>query len=89
MKSDDQHDPWAEAAARRRAAAGQTIGDELSASDPDLDDVPPELVALDGKPVTITGRDPASDRLNMADGMIVIVPALFARARRAREDDEA
>jgi hypothetical protein len=52
-----------------------------------LDDVTPELLALDGERVTITGRDMVKDRLNMADGVIVLVPEWFAKARRARDDD--
>jgi len=63
--------------------------DELIPVDPDRDSVPPELLALDGKRMTITGRDPVKDRLNRADGVIVVVPELFAAARRAERDDSA
>jgi hypothetical protein len=41
--------------------------------------VPSELAALDGKRVTITGRDPEKDRLNRADGTI----ASWSRAQRS------
>jgi hypothetical protein len=61
--------------------------DELLPVDPDWDDVPPELAQLDGKRVTITGGDSVKDRLNMADGTIVVVPQLFAHERRLREGD--
>jgi hypothetical protein len=67
-------------------ASAMSSDDELLPRDPDLDDVPPELAALDGGSVTITGRDPVKDRLNRGDGTIVVVPALFAHARRLRQD---
>jgi hypothetical protein len=89
--TDDELPPGFESpearAARLRALGGKTIGDELSAVDRDLDDLPDELRALDGKNVTITGRDREKDRLNRADGTISIVPALFAHARRHADDD--
>lgn len=37
---DEPRGPFADAAARRRALAGKTIGNELSAFDPDLNDLP-------------------------------------------------
>ncbi len=46
--------------------------------DPDLDDVPPDLAALDGSQVTLTTADGAET------GTLVIDPALFAHARRLR-----
>jgi hypothetical protein len=60
------------------------MDDELP-RDPDLDDVPPELAQLDGKRVTITGHDPVKHRENRADGVVVVVPGLFAEARRLDE----
>jgi hypothetical protein len=62
--------------------------DERMPRDPDLDawdDVPIEFMAAHGKRVTITGRDTLTDRLNRADGVLVVVPAFFAHARRLRE----
>jgi len=56
--------------------------------DPDMDDVPPELAALDGQRVTVTGRDMLKDRPNRADGTLVVVPGLWGAVRRARECDE-
>lgn len=84
---DEPRDPFAAAAARRRTLAGKTIGDDLSALDPDLDTVPDTLVTLDGRKLTITGRDPLTGRENRADGIIVVVPALFADPARADDDD--
>ena len=63
-------------------------------SDP-RENVPPELLALDRRKVTITGRDPVKDRLNRADRIIVVVPELFAprdgrsiRGDEQRRDDD-
>jgi hypothetical protein len=68
---------------------GAEIGDELSGLDPDLDDVPDERRALDGREVRHGGRDVARDRLVLADAVLVVSPALFARARRASDGDAA
>jgi hypothetical protein len=76
--------------ARERVASyASRMGDERQPRDPDWDAVPPQLAALDGKRVTITGFDPVKERWNRGDGTIVVVPELFARARRARDDDAA
>jgi hypothetical protein len=62
---------------------------DFNAADPDRDDVPPELLELEGKRVTIDGLDPKRGRWARCDGDVVIVPALFAHARRRRaESDE-
>jgi len=48
--------------------------------DPDLDDVPPDLAALDGQPVTLTDTDGTT-----TTSTVVIVPGLWGHARRVRE----
>ncbi len=48
--------------------------------DPDLDDVPPELVALDGQQVTIRDADGTT-----TTSVLVIAPGLWGHARRWRE----
>ncbi len=53
--------------------------DDLPA-DPDLDDVPPELLELDGQLVTVTDADGSTTTSTM-----VIVPGLWAHARRFRD----
>jgi hypothetical protein len=52
--------------------------------DPDWDDVPEELqlLAESGEPVTVVEPDGSESR-----AQLVIVPALFAHARRLREGD--
>ena len=80
-------DPFADAAARRRRLAGTQIGDETSASDPDWADVPPELRALHGKRVRLRGWDWDEDDIVRGDNdILVVAPALFAHARRLRQD---
>jgi hypothetical protein len=64
------------------------VDDDRLPRDPDLDawdDVPTELMAANGKRVTITGRDMERDRLHRSDGVLVVVPVLFAHARRLRD----
>ena len=48
--------------------------------DPDLDDVPPDLAALDGQPVTLTDTDGTT-----STAVVVVVPGLWGHARRLRE----
>jgi hypothetical protein len=56
--------------------------DELPA-DPDLDDVPEELRLLDG----LGGRVVVLDEDGVGPATLVIVPSLFAHARRLQEDE--
>ncbi len=48
--------------------------------DPDLDDVPPDLAALDGKQITVTEPDGTT-----TTSTVLVVPELWGHARRYRE----
>ncbi len=48
--------------------------------DPDLDDVPPSLLANEGQMVTIVNSDGTTET-----AVLVIAPGLFGHARRLRE----
>jgi hypothetical protein len=58
--------------------------DELP-RDPDLDDVPPELLALDGRKVGIVAWDGEADEIVRGEAIVVVVPGLHGDARRSRE----
>lgn len=53
--------------------------DDLPA-DPDLDDVPPELLELDGQQVTVTEVDGT-----VTTSVLTVVPGLWGHARRYLE----
>ncbi len=54
--------------------------DDLLPLDPDWDDVPPDLAALNNQVVTVIDADGVT-----TTEFLVIVPSLFAHARRIRE----
>ena len=58
--------------------------------DPDRDDVPPDLAALDGKQVTVTETSGSREPEVEPDGTtttatLVVAPGLWGHARRIRE----
>jgi hypothetical protein len=59
---------------------------DFGARDPDWDDVPPDLAALDGEAVKVEA--PTDLAGEGASGTLVVCPELFAHARRRREDRE-
>jgi hypothetical protein len=63
------------------------VGERLP-PDPDLDawdDVPVEMMAANGKQVTLTGHDMQRHRLHRGDGALVIVPEWFAHLLRVAD----
>jgi hypothetical protein len=54
--------------------------------DPDYDDVPTELAALEGRQVLVMGRDTWTGQPVAEQGMVVIVPGLWGDLRRKAED---
>jgi len=51
-------------------------------ADPDFDDVPAELLALDGQQLTLLDAD------GVSTGVCLIVPGVFGAARRAAQHDD-
>jgi hypothetical protein len=62
------------------------MSDDRLPPDPDWDHVPPDLAALDGRPMKVEGRYDLEGEGE--EGTVVIVPGLFGDAAR-REAGEA
>ena len=67
---------------RRRREEDDVQDDELEPRDPDLDDVPAELLAAHGR----TGNLLTEDGVERVT--VYVVPSLFANARRRAEEED-